>query len=344
MMPPPVIRRLVFVPLLFVLTLLVLALFPVVFPAAALASRVRNGRRRAIRLLAFAVAWGTLETRAVLECALLWCRAPFHVKTPRLQDAHYAVIRRYVAGLYGAAERHLGLRIEQTGTVVPDPEAPGATAADRPVIVLSRHAGPGDALLLVHSLLTEYRRRPRVVMKAFLQYDPCIDIAGNRLPNVWVRPGDGAAERIELAARGLGERAAVVIFPEGGNFTPTRRRRAIVRLLRQRRPREAVRGAGMENVMAPRASGVIAALTAAPDADVVFVAHSGLEAMATARDVWRDVPLERTVRAHWWRIPAAEIPAGREERIDWLFTQWERVDAWIGACASGDEATRLSLQ
>ena len=57
----------------------------------------------------------------------------------------------------------------------------------RPVIALSRHAGPGDSFLLVHQLLSVYQRRPRVVMKATLQLDPSVDIVGNRLPNVWIR-------------------------------------------------------------------------------------------------------------------------------------------------------------
>jgi hypothetical protein len=28
-------------------------------------------------------------------------------------------------------------------------------------------------------------------------------------------------------------------------------------------------------------------------------------------------------------VPREEIPAGREERIDWLFSWWERIDRWI---------------
>jgi hypothetical protein len=31
----------------------------------------------------------------------------------------------------------------------------------------------------------------------------------------------------------------------------------------------------------------------------------------------------------WWRVPRAEIPTGREERIDWLYDRWQRIDDWI---------------
>jgi 1-acyl-sn-glycerol-3-phosphate acyltransferase len=315
MLPPPIVRRLVFTPLLFALTLLVVAAFPVAFAVTSVAGR---DRRRALRLLWFTLAWGLRESAAVLECGWLWLRRRAR------DDRHYDIIRRYVAGLYAVAQRRHGLRVEITGG---GDAAPG----DRPLIVLSRHAGPGDALLLVHHLLTDYRRRPLVVMKAQLQFDPCIDIAANRMPNVFVTPGGGAVDDIGRLAAGLGPRDALLIFPEGGNFSPERRRRAIRRLTRLRRTDEATRAAAMRNLMPPRPGGVLAALGAAPSADVVFVAHCGLDHMATVGDIWRRIPLTGAVQAQWWRIPAEDVPDGRDARIDWLYRQWERADAWISA-------------
>ncbi|WP_067637060.1 1-acyl-sn-glycerol-3-phosphate acyltransferase [Actinomadura latina] len=315
MLPPSIVRRLVFTPLLFLLTLLVVVVFPVAYAAAFLVGR---DRRRALRLLWFTLAWGTRESAAVLECGWLWIRGRAR------DDRHYDIIRRYVAGLYGAAERRLGLQVEISG-------GGEATPGDRPLIVLSRHAGPGDALLLVHHLLGDYRRRPRVVMKAQLQFDPCIDIAANRMPNVFVMPGGGAVDDIGRLAADLGPRDALLIFPEGGNFSPERRRRAIRRLTRLRRTTEATRAAAMRNLMPPRPGGVLAALDSAPSADVVFVAHCGLDHMATVGDIWRRIPLTGAVQAQWWRIPAEDVPGGRDARIDWLYREWERADAWISA-------------
>lgn len=31
----------------------------------------------------------------------------------------------------------------------------------------------------------------------------------------------------------------------------------------------------------------------------------------------------------WWQVPHVEIPEGREQRIEWLFGWWERIDAWV---------------
>ncbi|WP_433476068.1 1-acyl-sn-glycerol-3-phosphate acyltransferase [Spirillospora sp. CA-142024] len=315
MVPPRFVRRLVFTPLLFLLTLLVVVLFPVAYVVTSLAGRER---KRALRLLWFTLVWGTRESAAVLECGWLWLRGRTH------DEQHYDVIRRYVAALYATAQRRLGLRVEIDGSG--DGSGPG-----RPLIILSRHAGPGDALLLVHHLLTDYGRRPRVVMKAQLQLDPCVDIAANRMPNVFVTPGGGATGNIGRLARDLGPRDALLIFPEGGNFSPERRRRAIRRLTRLRRRHEAVRAAAMRNLMPPRPGGVLAALDSAPSADVVFVAHCGLDHMATPGDIWRRVPLTGVVRARWWRIAAADVPGDRDARVRWLYGQWERADAWISA-------------
>ena len=59
--------------------------------------------------------------------------------------------------------------------------------------MLSRHAGPGDSFLLVRQLLSVYRRRPRVVMKATLQLDPGVDVVANRVPNVFIPVAEPAS-------------------------------------------------------------------------------------------------------------------------------------------------------
>jgi hypothetical protein len=29
-------------------------------------------------------------------------------------------------------------------------------------------------------------------------------------------------------------------------------------------------------------------------------------------------------------VPAAEVPDGREDQVDWLYDWWSRIDLWIG--------------
>ena len=101
-----------------------------------------------------------------------------------------------------------------------------------------------------------------------------------------------------------------MIFPEGGNFTPERRQRGIDRLRKLGMEKMARRAEAMTNVLAPRPGGFIAALDAAPDADVVLVAHTGLDHLLTVGDVWRELPMDKRIIMRWWQVPREEIPRG----------------------------------
>ena len=143
--------------------------------------------------------------------------------------------------------------------------------------------------------------------------------------------------RVALVAFALAP-AENPIFPEGANFTPRRRVRAIKRL-RDRGLATAVRRAeAMRNVLPPHPAGVTAALRAAPHADVVFVAHTGLEHLSTVRDLWRGLPTDKTLYLRWWFIPAAEVPRDETQLTDWLYRWWETIDAWITTTSAAQRA------
>jgi 1-acyl-sn-glycerol-3-phosphate acyltransferase len=329
------VRRLVLTPLLLVVAVALIFGLPLLVILAAAASPLLPGRWRALRLLWFGLVWVALESVALFACLALWVASGFggRLRSEPYQDRHYAIMRWFLATLFDVATQAFRLRIE-----VEEPELTPQEARarlTRPVIVLSRHAGPGDSFLLVHHLLSRYWRRPRIVMKAALQYDPGLDVVINRLPNAFVSARRGAdnaiIQAIERLAGDLGPTGALVIFPEGGNFTPRRRLRAI-RLLEERQlDEEASRARAMAHLLPPRPGGALAAIGAAPTADVIFVAHTGLEDVITLGDVWRSLPMEQVLQARWWRVPAAEVPRGdREAQVRWLYEWWERIDAWIG--------------
>ncbi len=335
MLPPRVVRRLVLAPLVFVLTVAAIVGLPVLVLVALFTSVPARRQRRGLRVLGLAVGWLLLESAALVACLALWVSSGFggRIATEPFQDRHYALVRWFLSRLYALATRAFGLRVEiEEPPATPDELARRLT---RPVVVLSRHAGPGDSFLLVYQLLSLYRRRPRIVMKAALQFDPGLDVVINRLPHAFVharRAGAGLViEEIRRLAAGLGPRDALVIFPEGGNFTPRRRIRAIERLVAARKHAEAARARGMEHLLAPRTGGATAAIDACPEADVVFVAHTGLDHLMTMGDVWRDLPVDQVIRARWWRVPAPEVPREREAQVPWLYDWWERIDAWIAA-------------
>ncbi|MGH8894355.1 MAG: 1-acyl-sn-glycerol-3-phosphate acyltransferase [Actinomycetes bacterium] len=328
MLPPLVVRRLVLAPAFVALTLLVLTGLPVLVLVAAALSTVLPGRWRALRLLWMAMLHMLLESAALVGLFVMWVASGFgwRIRSPRLQLAHYALVRWYLQVIYWECRRVLHVRVTVEG---PSP----ASYVGKPLLILSRHAGPGDSFLVVHALVNWYSREPRIVLKDTLQWDPAIDVVLNRLPNRFIRPAPAAGRDIEALigelARGLDENDAFVIFPEGGNFTEHRRKRAIERLRRKGHIDEAEKAERLRHVMAPKPGGVLAALAVARDADLVFVAHTGVEHMTTVLDVWRELPMDREIQMRWWIVPASEVPAGDEERIDWLFAWWARIDDWI---------------
>jgi 1-acyl-sn-glycerol-3-phosphate acyltransferase len=323
-----VLRRLVIAPAMIALAMALWVTLPLWLIAAAALTPILPGRWRALRLLWLFVVYVTCESVVLVMLLGLWLASGFgrRLHTPYFEGIHYDVAEGLLWVLFSEARRVLKLRIETDG---PSPDAhPGA-----PLIVACRHAGPGDSLILIHALMDWYFREPRVVLKDTLAWDPMIDVIMHRIPARFISTDPHAGQDFEAQiaelAQGLDQNDAFVIFPEGGNFTPDRRRRGIERLRTLGLERMARRAERMTHVLAPRPGGFLAALDAAPDADVVLVAHTGLDHMLTVGDVWRELPMDKVITMRWWQVPREEIPAQRSDRIEWLFGWWERIDAWI---------------
>jgi 1-acyl-sn-glycerol-3-phosphate acyltransferase len=321
-------RRLVTIPVVLAVTAVLWVFLPFELLAAAALTPLVPGRWRALRLLWLAILYATIDSLLLAVMFGYWLASGFgrYLRTPYWQGLHYDLVQGVMWVLFREAKRVLRVDITTEG---PTPDAhPG-----EPLLVCSRHAGPGDSFSLIHALMYWYDREPRVVLKDTLQWDPAIDVLLHRIPARFISPnpaeGEDLQSQIRELATGLEENDAFVIFPEGGNFTEKRRDRAIARLRKLGLERMARRAERMTNVLAPRPGGFLAALDAAPEADVVLVAHTGLDHLLTVGDVWRELPMDRDIVMRWWLVPRAEIPPDREGRIDWLFGWWERIDAWI---------------
>jgi len=321
-------RRLVLAPAVVVLTGMLWVTGPLWLIGAAALSPLLPGRWRALRLLWVFIAYLTCEAILLLVLLGLWFSSGFgrRIRTPYFEGIHYDLVQGTLWVFVRESKRVLNLTIE---TVGPSPDAHPGT----PILVCCRHAGPGDSFTLIHALMHDYAREPRVVLKDTLAWDPAIGVVLSRIPARFISPNPAAGldleTQITALATGLDENDAFVIFPEGGNFTPARRQRGIDRLRTLGLERMAVRAEQMTNVLAPRPGGLLAALDGAPDADVVMVAHTGLDHLVTVRDLWRELPMDKRLTMRWWTVPREEIPDDREARIDWLFGWWERIDAWI---------------
>jgi 1-acyl-sn-glycerol-3-phosphate acyltransferase len=322
--PPKLVRRLVLAPLVALIDLAILLASPLLTLLGALASPLTGGAWRPLRIVAITVNWAARHLLGMLSCLGLWASSGLRGGRDR-EHAHHDVLRRYVA-----AVNRTSMRVARIDVRVCDSERAedALTRRERPVVVLSRHAGEGDSLLVLHALMCRYGRRPRVVLHEALRLDPLLDVLGERLAYRFIDPRGGDIEG-ELAAMAstLSGDGAVLIFPEGGNFSPQRRRRAINRLVRGGHDDEAAQARAMEHVAAPRPGGALVALEAAPDADAIFVGHVGIP--AGIANLWRQLLAPSTVRLRMWHVAAGDIPGDRDEQIEWLFACWSRLDAWV---------------
>lgn len=324
--PPKIVRRLLLAPVVVLLEALLLVASPVLLLVAALVSPLFGGWRPA-RILLIGVAAAARHLGALLACLGLWVASGFgwKVRSETMQRAHYAVMRWFVAGIYRAIVRLARVKVTVSGSTRAE-EA--LSTPGRPVLLLSRHAGEGETLLVVHQLLCRYGRGPRVVMHDRLRLDPLIDVLGDRLPNRFVDPRGGDTEtEIAAMARGLGETAALVIFPEGANFSERSRLRGIERLERAGHTEKADLARAMRHVSAPRPGGTLAAIEAAPDADVVVMGHVGFP--TGLGEVWRLLPEPQAIEVRLWHEPATATPSDRDAQIDWLYGWWQELDAWV---------------
>jgi len=323
--PPTLVRRVVLAPLFFVVEAAFVVVSPLLAVVAALLAPVAGSR--ALRLLAIAVSYAARHAACLAACLGLWLASGFGLRasSPRMQQAYYGLLRWFVGGIYRSIARWARVAVRIEGS-----EAALEALSGRrgPAIVLSRHAGEGDSLLVLHELLCRHGRRPRLVLHEALRMDPLIDILGHRLPNRFVSPRGGDTE-VEIAAmaEGVDDDGAVLIFPEGANFTQARRARGIERLEQAGREQQAEWARALRHVSAPRPGGALAAIEAAPHAHVVVMGHVGMPVGFT--ELWRRLPAEQTIELRLWLVE--ELPDEHHERIDRLFGWWRALDDWVEA-------------
>ena len=334
-MPPVSIRRPVTVTVWLIVSVLAMIASPLLLAVGVIISRL-TGRRQPLIVARLILAYFGYELCALLACGALWLAAGAGtlIRGPRFQRLHWRLLKWFIGGLATAGRDTLEIDVRSD----PTPDARQALESNRPLIVFSRHAGPGDTIFVIDELMSRFDRRPSVAFKETIALDPSVDLLAHRLPHAMLDTADReeCEARIEEVTRELGDRGALLLFPEGGNFTPERRRSALARLRRKGRRESAARAEQMPHLLAPQPTGALAALDARNRADVVFAAHTGLGLAAYPKQWWRDMPIGRTLHTRMWLVPSGEVPEDRDEQIDWLYDWWKRIDDWIAS--QGTEA------
>jgi len=203
----------------------------------------------------------------------------------------------------------------------------------RPLILLSRHVSTGDTVLPLVAFAIPHQLQVRYVLKRELLWDPCLDIVGQRVPNAFVRRGgaDSAAERalVQRLTEGLTPEQCIVLFPEGTRFTPARRERILERLAEKGDADRLARARALKHCLPLRMGGINTLLDHAPGADLVFLAHTGLEGITRMSSLWDGSLVGRVLKVRLRRVAAEEVPRDGVERTAWLHAAWMEVDQWV---------------
>jgi 1-acyl-sn-glycerol-3-phosphate acyltransferase len=316
----PTKRRLLTISVYFGTWVLLTALAPLWVPLAFIVGLLRRRHFIVLRLLAF------FWTYLAIEMIGLTLAAGIYLITPgddaRRQTLFFELECWWGSSLFKWLARYLSLTtsIEGNENILPGH-----------VLVFIRHASIIDTAIPVTFISNATGLRLRYVFKRELLVDPCIDVAGHASPNYFIDRGGSPAEElagIRGLAVDLGDQG-VLLYPEGTRFTE-RKKKIALRRLAKAHPDLVPLAESFHHCLPPKPGGALTLMEAAPDADVLVVAHRGLEGLAEVTDLLSGAVVGKEVQVSIWRIPASEIPEG-DARRRWLFDLWKRVDDFVGA-------------
>ncbi len=323
--PPRWFRTLVVTPIVYVVTACITLLAPVIHAVLLIVDLVDRKEWRFSRVGGLGVALCATEFLGLTVAFFLWVGSGFglRIRTSAFQRAHNAVFGWWLELITRSLRFYLGFEF-----ILPTTET-----VTGPILTFARHAGPGDAFLLARTVIQDYRRQLRMLGTHKLLWDPFMNHMLLRLPFYFVEQNskDPQADLDSIAemCATMDDDSVMIIFPEGGNWTPGRWETAIESLQNAGRHERADLASEMTNVLPPRSAGASAALSARDDLTVVFVAHVGLGDLHTFGAIWRNVPLRRKVQATYWSVPSHEIPTDRGDVSNWLLEHWAQLDRWI---------------
>ncbi|KGN37134.1 1-acyl-sn-glycerol-3-phosphate acyltransferase [Knoellia subterranea] len=283
-------------------------------------------RARLFRVSVLGVGLVWVDVRMLMECWRLSLKNPTR-EGPQWEDDHEAV---FLAGLNRAmilARQWVGFEVRLDGRMHFGSET-------APLIAFARHAGPGDSLALAWLLGHTAGRMPKIVLAEALRWDPTVDALLTRMRSYFVPSrtgaGDDRVSGVRELARGLKEDDALLLFPEGQNFSPGRRRALISRLREAGQELRARRAISLWNTLPPKTRGVIAAMEARPDADVMIVAHAGFGQLTTPAEIWGAIPFtDRPFLVQTRTYAASDVPDEPAAIEAWIDDEWSDIDAWV---------------
>jgi 1-acyl-sn-glycerol-3-phosphate acyltransferase len=255
----------------------------------------------------FAFGFLYFECLGVLRLTWVWL---WHRHGP-----NYLQLNQHIQYWWAGGLLRLGVKIYDL-----DIQIHGVEAIEGPsALLIARHTSIGDTVLPMLYFAEHRGEGLRYILKQELTIMPCLDIAGHRLPNLFVDRSGIDTEAELRAVRKLTQAASaqesVLIYPEGTRFTPEKQQRLL-----ETKPQLREQLQRWPNLLPPKLGGVSAMLDANPGKDVVFLAHTGFEGSASLHDLVNGSWRRQKVRLHFWRIAYPDIPADHQT---FIFSNWD---------------------
>lgn len=302
------------------------ATFPFTLALCLVLDAVRGSRGTLTRTLVFFGLYLACEIAGIVAAFLLWLA---YRLLPGVSHSRYLHWNFRLQCLWARALGRGGFRIFRMKVTIDEPRPLGA----RPLLLLVRHVSTADTILASIFVAERYGIVLRYVLKRELLWDPCLDIVGNRLVNVFVRRGGGDTEA-DLAAvtsltEGLQPHEGILIYPEGTRFTAAKRRRIIEKLSQREDEVAASRARDLTHVLPPRLGGTLALLERASTWDIGICTHIGMDDATSFADFLGGALVGSEVRVRIDIHRGDTLPRDREGLTEWIYDRWREVNRFV---------------
>jgi 1-acyl-sn-glycerol-3-phosphate acyltransferase len=293
-------------------------LLPLLLPLAALVS-LFPASRGALPTFGFLLGYLWCESIGILCSALVWL---CYRDRQQFLDKHYALQAWWSDALKTMAERLFRLKFDIKGQ-----QALNGPAA----IVIPRHTSIADTIIPMACYATPRNLHIRYVLKKELLWDPCLDIVGNRLPNIFIdRDGPDtelSKSQIRSLMVDLAENEGALIYPEGTRYSADKHAALARRFENNLEITAQLKRWPL--LLPPRLGGTLALLEENPGKDVLFCAHVGFEGSSHFSNLINGAWISARIRIQFWRVSYDDIPKEPAALKDWLLAQWDLMHEWV---------------
>jgi len=307
------------VPLLFLAFFMLAAMLPALLLATAVLSLLPR-YAGALRAVLFLGCYLLCEIAGVVVSLWIWLR--YRHNEERFMQANFKLQCWWAARLMAAAKLLFSLNFHEHNS-----EALEGPAA----LLMPRHASIADTVLPMTYYAIPRQQRLRYVLKTELQWDPCLDIVGNRLPNYFTdRASHNTEEEVAGVVKLLTDAPAnesLLIYPEGTRFSVAKHQQLRAKSTPGSELAEQLDR--WNDLLPPRLGGCLGLLQANTRHDLLFLAHSGFEGSASFVELVNGSWCNSDVHLEFWRIPFANIPQEPGAQREFLFTQWDRMQQTV---------------